>query len=268
MLVKASPAGTIVTNILFMMGACLLIGGLHHKVQEFNISNARLQLGMLFLAASGLTVPSAIAAGEAQSVTQTLSLGVAIILIVTYGLGLFFSLGTHKEYFSAPAHEEQESGHWPMPVALATLAGVTVVVALVSKVFVGSLTGASQTLGLSPAFVGFVVVALVGAAAEMATAFSAAAKNRLDMSVGIAFGSSAQIALFVAPVLVLLSYVVGPTPMTLQFWNGSVVMIFIAVLTAALVTSGGRSAWFLGVMMLMVYAVFALTLFLLPPALA
>lgn len=264
-LVKASLAGAIVTNILFMMGACLLIGGLRYKVQEFNIPNARLQLGMLFLAAFGLTVPSAVAANNAQAVTQTLSLGVAIILIATYGLGLFFSLSTHKEYFSASAHEEQEGGHWPMPVALATLAGVTVIVALVSEVFVGSLTGASQTLGLSPAFVGFVVVALVGAAAEMATAFSAAAKNRLDMSVGIAFGSSAQIALFVAPVLVLLSYVLGPTPMTLQFWSGSVVMIFIAVLTAALVTSGGRSAWFLGVLMLMVYAVFALTLFLLPP---
>ncbi len=263
-LVKASLAGAIVTNTLFMMGACFLIGGLRHKVQEFNLANARLQLGMLFLAAFGLTAPSAITAADTQEVTQSLSFGIAILLIVTYGLGLLFSLGTHREFFASASHDGEGEVHWPIPVALATLAGVTVIVALVSEVFVGSLAGASESLGLSPAFVGFVIVALVGAAAEMATAFSAAAKNRLDLSVGIAFGSSAQIALFVAPVLVLLSYVLGPVPMTLQFWHGAVVMIFIAVLTAALVTGGGRSAWFLGVLMLMVYAVFALTLYLLP----
>jgi Ca2+:H+ antiporter len=223
---------------------------------------------MLFIAGFGLMVPSAITAVDQMKVTQTLSLGVAILLIATYGLGLVFSLGTHREFFSSAAHGEENGEPWPMPVALATLAGVTVIVALVSEVFVASLTGASQTLGLSPAFTGFVIVAMVGAAAEMATAFSAAAKNRLDLSVGIAFGSSAQIALFVAPVLVLISYFVGPVPMTLQFWHGAVVMIFIAVLTAAIVTGGGRSAWFLGVLMLMVYAIFALTLYLLPQPLA
>jgi Ca2+:H+ antiporter len=267
-LVKASLVGAIVTNTLFMMGACFLIGGLRHRMQEFNLPNARLQLGMLFIAGFGLMVPSAITAADQVEVTQTLSLGVAILLIVTYGLGLVFSLGTHREFFSSASHGEEHGDPWPMPVALATLAGVTVIVALVSEVFVASLTGASETLGLSPAFTGFVIVAMVGAAAEMATAFSAAAKNRLDLSVGIAFGSSAQIALFVAPVLVLISYFVGPEPMTLQFWHGAVVMIFIAVLTAAIVTGGGRSAWFLGVLMLMVYAIFALTLFLLPQPLA
>jgi Ca2+:H+ antiporter len=279
-LVKASIAGAIVTNTLFMMGASFLIGGLRHHIQEFSLPNARLQIGLLFLAAFGMTMPSAITAADAQTVTRQLSLGVSIILIGTYGLGLLFSLGTHREVFSgkAPpealgpeAHGNGAQGHadaWPMPVALATLAGVTVMVALVSEVFVSSLTGASQALGLSPAFVGFIVVALVGAAAEMATAFSAAAKNRLDLSVGIAFGSAAQIALFVTPVLVLTSYFVGPAPMTLQFWDGAVVMIFVSVLTAALVTGGGRSAWFIGVLMLMVYAIFALTLFLLPPAAA
>jgi Ca2+:H+ antiporter len=118
---------------------------------------------------------------------------------------------------------------------------------------------------MTPAFVGFIVVALVGGAAEMATVFSAARKNRLDLSVGIALGSAAQIALFVAPVLVLLSYVIGPEPMNLQFWPGAVVMILIATVTAVLVTGGGRSAWFVGVLVLMVYMVFAMTLYLLPP---
>jgi Ca2+:H+ antiporter len=113
--------------------------------------------------------------------------------------------------------------------------------------------------------VGFIVVALVGAAAEMAAAFSGARKNRLDLSVGIALGSASQVALFVAPVLVLLSYVIGPAPMDLHFWPGAVVMVFIATLSAAFITSGGRSAWFVGVLLLLVYAIFALTLFLLPP---
>ena len=121
---------------------------------------------------------------------------------------------------------------------------------------------------MSPAFVGFIVVAIVGAAAEMASAFAAARKNRLDMSVGIALGSASQIALFVAPVLVLLSYVIAPSPMNLQFWPGAVVMMFIATMSASLVTNSGRSAWFVGVLLLMVYAIFAMTLYLLPPRVA
>jgi Ca2+:H+ antiporter len=152
-----------------------------------------------------------------------------------------------------------------VPLAIGTLLVTTVAVALVSEVFVESLTEASAQLGLTPAFVGFIVVAIVGAAAEMVASFSAARKNRLDLSVGISFGSSAQIALFVMPVLVLLSYVIGPQPMSLQIWPGAVVMIFIAVFTAALVTATGRSAWFLGVLMLMVYAIFGVTLFVMPP---
>ena len=148
---------------------------------------------------------------------------------------------------------------------LGTLAGVTVLVALVSEVFVESVQGAALTFGMTPAFVGFIIVALVGGAAEMASAFAGARRNRLDLSVGIALGSAAQIALFVAPVLVLLSYVIGPSPMSLQFWPGAVIMILIATITACLVTNSGRSAWFIGVLVLMVYLVFSMTLYLLPP---
>jgi Ca2+:H+ antiporter len=118
---------------------------------------------------------------------------------------------------------------------------------------------------MTPAFVGFIVVALVGAAAEMVTAFSAARKNHLDLSVSIALGSAAQIALFVAPVLVLLSYAIGPSPMSLDFWPGAVAMVFIASLTATLVTNSGRSAWFVGVLVTMIYLMFAAGLYLLPP---
>ena len=150
-------------------------------------------------------------------------------------------------------------------VALAALAGITVLVALVSEIFVESVQQAASVLHMTPAFVGFIVVALVSGAAEMTSAFAAARKDRLDLSVGIALGSAAQIALFVAPVLVLLSYVIGPAPMNLQFWPGAVVMMLIATMTAALVTNSGRSAWFVGVLLLTVYAIFATTLFLLPP---
>ncbi len=148
---------------------------------------------------------------------------------------------------------------WPRWVASRVL------VAVVSEIFVESVQKAAEAFGMTPAFVGFIVVALVGGASAMPTAFSGALKNRLDLSVGIALGSASQIALFVAPVLVLLSYFIGPTPMDLQFWPGAVVMMLIATLTTSLVTNSGRSAWFVGVLVMMVYSIFAMTLYLLPP---
>ena len=268
MLVKASIAGAIVANSMFMLGACFLLGGLKYHQQEFNRVNARFQSGLLFLATVALLIPSAIARADAvdeAGFTQTLSVGLALLLIVGYALGMLFSLKTHAELFASAGHGDHAEAPLPIGLALATLAGVTVVVALISEIFVESVQKAAETFGMSAAFVGFVVVALVGGAAEMASAFSAARKNRLDMSVGIALGSSAQIALFVAPVLVLLSYVIGPTPMDLRFWPGAVVMIFIGTLTASFVTNRGRSSWIGGVLVLMLYTIFAMTLYLVPP---
>jgi len=269
-LVKASIAGAIVTNTLFMLGASFLLGGLKHHVQEYNRASARLQAGLLFLATIAILIPSAIT--EADSVatsafTETLSVSLSVLLIVVYGLGLLFSLKTHRELFGGAEHADAGETPWPLGLALATLGGVTVLVALVSEVFVESVQQAAVAFGMTPAFVGFIVVALVGGAAEMASAFAAARKNRLDLSVGIALGSASQIALFVAPVLVLLSYVIGPAPMNLQFWPGAVVMMLIATMTASLMTNGGRSAWFVGVLVLTVYLMFAITLYLMPPRL-
>jgi Ca2+:H+ antiporter len=269
MLVKATIAGAIVTNTLFMLGSSFLLGGLKHHVQEFNRAGARLQAGLLFLATVALLLPSAV--GTADSVqagafTQKLSLSLAVLLIMIYGLGLLFSLKTHRELFGASEHHGEEgSAPWPISLALGTLVGVTVMVALVSEIFVESVQGAALAMGMSKAFVGFIIVALVGAAAEMATSFSAARKDRLDMSVSIALGASTQIALFVAPVLVLASYTLGPTPMNLQFWPGAVLMMLIATVTASFVANSGRSAWFVGVLVLAVYLTFAITLYLLPP---
>jgi Ca2+:H+ antiporter len=268
MLVKASIVGAMVTNVLFVLGASFLLGGLKHHVQEYNRVSARMQAGLLFLATVAMSIPSAVTRAEITAggvFSRALSVGLAVLLILIYGLGMLFSLKTHRELFVSAESGEAGEAPWPIGLALAALAGVTVLVALVSEIFVESVQKAAEAFGMTPAFVGFIVVALVGGAAEMGSAFSGARKNRLDLSVGIALGSASQIALFVAPVLVLLSYVIGPTPMDLQFWPGAVVMIFIATLTAALVTNSGRSAWFVGVFLLAVYLTFAMTLYLLPP---
>ncbi len=266
-LVKASIAGAIVTNTLFLLGASFLVGGLKYRMQEFNRVNARFQSTLLFVATIAILIPSAVSAADSVTMsefTRKLSVGLSLLLIVVYGLGLLFSQKTHRELFSSPEIGEHGPAA-PMGVALATLAVATLLVALVSEIFVGSVQQAATSFGMTPAFIGFIIVALVGGAAEMASAFSGARKNRLDLSVGIALGSAAQIALFVAPVLVLLSYVIGPTPMDLQFWPGAIVMMFLAAMTVVLVTSGGHSTWFIGVLLLMVYLILALTLYLLPP---
>ena len=267
MLVKASIAGAIVANALFMLGMSFFLGGLKHHIQEFNRAGARLQAGLLLLATVALLLPSAISKADssAGSTISQLSVGLSVLLILAYALGMLFSMKTHREVFASAEAGETGDAPWPLGVALVTLAGVTVLVALVSEVFVESVQKAALVFGMTPAFVGFVVVALVGGAAEMASAFAGARKNRLDLSVSIALGSASQIALFVAPVLVLVSYVIGPTPMDLLFWPGAVVMVLVATVTAAFLTSSGRSAWFVGVLVLMVYLTFAMTLYLLPP---
>ena len=267
-LVKASIAGAIVTNMLFMLGISFLFGGLKHHVQEYNSGSARLQAGLLFMATIALLIPSAVTVADSAAgaaFTERMGVSLSVLLIAVYGLGLLFSLKTHRELFSGAEHKEADEAPWPLGLALATLAGVTILVALVSDVFVESVQQAAIAFGMTPAFIGFVVVALVGAMPSIPVVVSGARKNRLDLSVGIALGGAAQIALFVAPVLVLLSYVIGPAPMSLQFWPGAIVMMLIATMTVSVVTNSGRSAWFVGVLLLLVYMIFAMTLYLLPP---
>src|SRR5678810_845505 len=174
MLVKASIAGAIVTNTLFMLGASFLLGGLKHHVQEYNRMSARLQATLLFLATITLLIPSAISQADSAAgaaFTHKLSVGLAVLLIVAYGLGMLFSLKTHRELFASAEGGEAGEAPWPIGLALATLAGVTVLVALVSEVFVESVQQAAVAFGMTPAFVGFIIVALVGGASAMPTAF-------------------------------------------------------------------------------------------------
>src|SRR5215469_12784056 len=184
MLVKASIAGTIVANTLFVLGASFLLGGFNHHIQEYNRVNARFQAAMLFLATVALLVPSAV--GDADSTggkvfAQKLSLGLALLLIAAYALGMLYSLKTHRELFAGAEHDEAGEELLPIGIAAVTLILVTVLVALVSEVFVESVQQAALAFGMTPAFVGFIVVALVGGAAEMGSAFSGARKNRLDL---------------------------------------------------------------------------------------
>jgi Ca2+:H+ antiporter len=269
-LVKASIAGAVVANTLFMLGASFLLGGLKYHLQKYNPRNARFQTDLLFLATIAMLVPSVLVdfdSTAATAFTQKLSVGLSVLLILAYGLGLVFSLKTHREKFRSVSHTDIDEAPWPVSLALVTLTGVTVVVGLTSEIFVESVQQAAVAFGMTQAFVGFIIVALVGGAAEIASALSAARKDRLDLSVSIALGSAAQIALFVAPVLVLVSYLVGPVPMNLQFWPGAIVMVMISTLTAVLLATNGRSAWFVGTLVLIVYMIFAMTLYLLPPRL-
>jgi Ca2+:H+ antiporter len=267
-LVKASIAGAIVTKTLFTLGSSFLAGGLKHRVQEYNRTSAHLQAGLLFLATIALLVPSLLTDMDfEESPTgfgHRLSLALSVLLIVSYGLSMLFALGTHREFFGSVAHGHGEEGTWPVGLSLVALLVATVLMAIASEVFVGSVQSAGDAFGMTPAFIGFIVVALVSSIAELAPALTGARANRLDLSVGIALGGASQITLLVAPLLVFLSYVIGPTPMTLYFWPGAVFMVLIATMTAAFVTNTGRSTWFVGVFVLNVYLIFAITLYLLP----
>jgi Ca2+:H+ antiporter len=273
--VKASLVGSIIGNVLLVMGAAMLIGGWSREKQTFSRTAANAQCAMLMLAVAALIAPALFQlihggglprVGEDRvdfgSDLEKLSFGVAIVLLASYAAGLWFSLRTHRAVFN-PFGEEQEDEeqHWPVPRAALYLGLSAVAVGVMSEILVGSISEASDDIGLSQFFVGVFVVAIVGNAAEHWVAVLVAAKDKMDLAVNIALGSSAQIALFVAPVLVLLSFVVGPDPMALVFNGYELGALLFAVLIANLVTQEGESNWFEGVQLLSLYAVFGLVFY-------
>jgi Ca2+:H+ antiporter len=270
--VKASIVGSIVGNILLVLGAAMVAGGLRHREQSFNPQGARAQATMLTLAAITLILPAAYQAAlgtDAAPGLVPLSVSISIVLLVVYGLYLTFSLVTHSSLFtSSHAPEEGRPAPWPVSRAAAVLASSTVVVAWMSEILVGSIQPAASFLGLSSMFVGVFVVAILGNAAEHATAVTMAMKNRMDLALSIAIGSSVQVALFVAPVLVLLSLAIGPRPMDLAFPAGLVLIVLLSVLITGQVAGDGRSEWLKGVQLLAVYVVLGLTFFFMPLMLA
>ncbi len=271
--VKASIVGSIIGNILLVLGASMFVGGLKRDRQVFNRTAASAQSSLLLLALIAMVLPAVFqlvhggglpAVGDERvdfgSDLESLSLGVAIVLIAMYVAGLLFSLKTHKSLFN-PYSDEQHEGGWPIKKSLGLLAVAAVLVGVMSEVLVGSIGETAEEIGLSEFFIGVFVVAIVGNAAEHWVAVLVAMKNKMDLAVNIAVGSSAQIALFVAPVLVLLSFVIGPAPMALVFNGYELAAMLFAVLIANFVIQDGESNWFEGVVLLAVYAIFGLAFF-------
>lgn len=270
--VKASLTGSVIGNVLLVMGGAFLAGGLRHRTQRFNAAGARSLASMLTLAAIALVVPAAyhyLGGRDAFRHESGLSLEISVVLLATYALGLVFSLKTHRHYFAGGRDEAAvvEGGRgktWPVGLSLGVLCAATLGVAWISEILVGSVQQAAQAFGMTRVFVGVIVVAVIGNAAEHSTALMAAVKDRMDLAIGIAVGSSLQIALFVAPALVLLSLAVGPRPMDLVFTLPEVLAVVLSVVISSQVTSDGESNWFEGVQLLSVYAILALVFYFLP----
>ncbi len=271
--VKASIVGSIIGNILLVLGAAMLAGGLGREKQTFSRTGASVQTSMLLLAAAALLMPAIFELVEGKglpgpgaeivdygSTVEHLSLAVAIVLIVTYVIGLYFSLRTHRDIFN-PEYGDEDSLGWSVRASVIALAIGGVLVGVMSEVLVGSISEASRSVGLSEFFIGVIVIAIVGNAAEHWVAVVVAMKNKMDLAVNIAIGSSAQVALFVAPVLVIASFFVGPHPLALVFNGFELGAILLAVLIANYVTQDGESTWFEGVQLLAVYLVFGLAFY-------
>jgi Ca2+:H+ antiporter len=265
--VKASLAGSIIGNILLVLGAAMLAGGLRHSEQHFNPGGTRSQAPMLTLAAIALFVPAAYraAVGPEGERVGGVSVAIAFVLLVTYALNLLFVLVTHRTYFSGHAAAEHAGAKtWGVGRALGVLAVATIGIAWMSEILVGAVEPAAHALGMNSVFVGVFVVAILGNAAEHATAVTAALGNRMELALGIAVGSSVQIALFVTPVLVLASLVFGPQPMNLVFFPGLVLTVFFAVLVLGQVSGDGQSNWIKGVQLLAVYLILAIVFYFAP----
>jgi Ca2+:H+ antiporter len=273
--VKASIIGSILGNVLLVMGAAMFIGGLRRDRQRFDATAANVQALMLFLAAAALVMPAIFELVEGQglpspgaeivdygSEVEQLSVAVGVVLLLTYVAGLFFSLKTHRALFNpVEEHDEEAQFGWSVRRSVGMLAIAGIAVGVMSEILVGSISEASESVGLSEFFIGVIVVAIVGNAAEHWVAVLVAYKNKMNLAVNIAIGSSAQVALFVAPVLVLASFVIGPEPMALVFNGFELGAILIAILIANAVTHEGESTWFEGVQLLAVYAILGLAFF-------
>jgi Ca2+:H+ antiporter len=270
-MVRASLVGAILANLLLALGAAFLLGGLRFRDQRFNPAATRAYSTTMFLAAVSLAVPSAFSRVFAPEGTirqeQMLNLGIAGLLLMAYGLYLFFCLKTHPGAFASVETDEghgSEEHRWGLPRAIGSLLIASGLAAWMSEILVGAAEDTGKALGMSQVFIGIVFLAIVGGAAESGSAIAMGRKNKMDLSVGIALGSCIQIALFVAPVLVLLSYVIAPQPLDLAFGRPEIGSLFIAVLIGAMVCSDGQSNWYKGIQLITVYAIIALMFYFIP----
>jgi Ca2+:H+ antiporter len=270
-MVRASLIGAILANLLLALGLSFFLGGLRYRDQKYNPLAARTYSTMMLIAVISLLVPSAFSRILAPESTirqeQLLNTGIAVVLLLAYGLYLVFSLKTHPGAFASvdsgdEAHHEGKQ--WSMARAVGSLIAASVLAAWMSEILVGAAEGTGKSLGMTQTFIGIVFLAIVGGAAESGSAIAMARKNKMDLSVGIALGSSIQIALFVAPVLVLLSYFIAPQPLELSFNRAETGSLFMGVLIGALVCGDGQSNWYKGVQLVTVYTIIALMFYFIP----
>jgi len=270
-MVRASLIGAILANLLLALGLSFFLGGIRHHTQRFNPTAARTYSTMMLLASMSLGIPSGfsryLAPGAFIREERLLNVGIGVLLLLAYGLYLWFSLATHAGEFASAEADTGEHGHgkqWSWARAAGTLVAASVLAAWMSEILVGAAEGTGKALGMSSIFIGIVLLAIVGGAAESGSAIAMARRNKMDLTIGIALGSSIQIALFVAPVLVLSSYFLAPQPLNLSFGRAEVGSLFLGVILGTLVCGDGQSNWYKGVQLVTVYAIIALMFFLIP----
>ena len=267
-LVKASITGSIIGNILLVFGGGALYGGLKFQTLRFDRVAASTASTMLMLSAIGLVIPAIfhiVAGANPDAREGALSFEISLVLIITYVLSMLFTLRTHREHYSSSAtHADEGAGHASASGALIVLLLATLGVAVMSELLVGAVGEAAATMGMNKIFVGVVLVAIIGNASEHSTAIVMAGKDKMDVSINIALGSSIQIALFVAPILVFLSYFVGPAPMDLVFSTLEVVAVALSVLIIAFIAHDGETHWMEGVQLMAVYVMMGIAFFFLP----
>jgi Ca2+:H+ antiporter len=269
-MVRASLAGAILANLLLALGVAFLLGGLRFRTQTYNAGAARLYSSMMLVAVISLIVPSAFnrffVTEETVRAEALLNIGLAVVLLAAYVLYLVFMLKTHPDEFAGEAggEEAHHGPRWSLARAIGGLVVASLLAAWMSEILVGAAEGTGTALGMSQVFIGIVFLAIVGGAAESTSAIAMARRNKMDLTVGIALGSCIQIALFVAPVLVLASYFVAPRPLELAFGRAEIGALFMAVLIGTVVAGDGRSNWFKGVQLIAVYLIIALMFYFIP----
>jgi len=269
-MVLASLAGAILANLLLATGVSFLVGGIKFHNQDYNVTSIRVYSSMMMIAVISLTIPSGFHILTAEHAVidneNKLNLYLAIVLLTGYVLYLFFMIKTHPDFFRSEGsgHTEEHGERWSITRALITLVIASVLAAFMSEVLVGAAEETGKVMGMSSVFIGVIFLAIVGGAAESISAITMGAKNKMDLSIGIALGSSIQIALFVAPLLVIMSMFVGPAQMNLNFPRPLIVALFLAVILAAMIAGDGRSNWYKGVQLIIVYLIMGMMLYFIP----
>jgi len=254
--VKASITGSIIGNLLLVLGLSMLLGGFKYKSQKFNRAAAGMHTSMLLMAVTGLIIPAVFLSTHESPATEPLSLGVAAVLMIVYILSLIFSLHTHKDVFR-PSQEHSETPKWSKLKAFLVLLFATLLVVIESEFLVAGIDPVVKSLGISELFIGVIVIPIIGNAAEHTTSVMMALKNKMEISLEIAIGSSTQIALFVAPLLVFLGFFLGH-PLDLIFTSYELVVIIMATVITAMISMDGRSNWLEGAQLLSAYAIMAI----------